>query len=114
VQEFWGERWNRTVSLWLAETFFRPLARRRHPVLGGAAAFLASAVLHAYIAWVAVSWAMALVMLAYFLAQAVVIGLERVLGVRSWSAAAGHAWAIAWLVGLSPLFLEPALCAFGV
>jgi len=112
VQEFWGMRWNRTVGTWLFETFFRPLARRRHPVLGALAAFVVSAVLHAYIEWVAVSWPMALVVLAFFLAQAVIIGLERVLRVRTWSPLAGHAWAIAWMVGLSPLFSEPALRAF--
>jgi hypothetical protein len=114
VQEFWGERWNRTIGSWLSETFFRPLARRRHPVLGGFAAFTASAVVHAYIEWVSVTWAMALVVLAYFVSQAVVIGLERVVRVRTWAPWAGHVWAIGWMVGLSPLFTEPALRAFGV
>jgi hypothetical protein len=114
VQEFWGERWNRTVSSWLAETFFRPLARRRRPALGGLAAFTASALLHAYIVWVAVTWGQALVMLAFFLMQAVVIALERVLRVRAWVPWAGHVWTVAWMVGLSPLFSEPALWAFGI
>lgn len=114
VQEFWGERWNRTIGLWLGETFFRPLARRRRPVLGVLAAFAASALVHAYIAWVAVSWAMAIATLVFFLSQAVVIALERVLRVRDWSRPAGHAWAIAWMAGLSPLFTEPMLQAFGV
>jgi hypothetical protein len=114
VQEFWGERWNRTIGLWLAETFFRPLARRRHPVMGVLAAFAASALVHAYIAWVAVSWEMAIATLVFFLSQAVVIAVERLLRVREWSKVAGHAWAIAWMAGLSPLFTEPMLQAFGV
>lgn len=114
VQEFWGERWNRIVNGWLAETFFRPLARRRRPALGALAAFMASAVLHAYIVLVAVNWGMALVMLAYFLLQAAIIALERVLRVRAWQPVAGHAWTILWMVSLSPLFSEPALRAFGL
>jgi hypothetical protein len=114
VQEFWGERWNRTIGVWLSDTFFRPLARKRRPALGGLAAFTASAVVHAYIEWVAVTWTMALVVLAFFLSQAVVIGLERVLRVRAWAPVAGHVWTVAWMVGLSPLFCEPGLRAFGM
>jgi len=114
VQEFWGERWNRTVSGWLGDTFFRPFARRRYPILGAFAAFFASAVLHAYVAWVAVGWAMGLWSLAFFLAQAVVIVLERRLGVRAWPRWAGHAWAVCWMVGMSPMFTEPAARAFGL
>jgi len=113
VQEFWGERWNRTVSSWLGDTFFRPLARRRWPVLGAFAAFFVSAIVHGYIMWVAVSWVMGLWTLAFFLAQAGVIALERVNRVRSWPRWAGHAWTVAWMVGLSPLFTEPGARAFG-
>jgi len=113
VQEFWGERWNRTVSLWLGETFFWPLARRRRPLLGAVSAFVVSAVLHAYIAWIAVGWGFGAVTFGYFVAQALVILLERALGVRSWPRWAGHAWAIAWMAGLSPLFTEPMARAFG-
>ncbi len=114
VQEFWGVRWNRTVSAWLGETFFRPLARRRRPVLGASLAFLASAVIHAYLTWVGVGAAMALAMLVFFLAQAVVIFLEWRLAVRSWPPAAGHAWTVLWMTGLSPLFTEPLVRALGV
>ncbi len=114
VQEFWGERWNRIVSTWLGETFFRPLARRRHPALGGFAAFFASALLHAYIVLVAASLGEALVMLAYFVTQAAVIGLERVLGTRRWAPWLGRVWTITWMLATAPLFAEPALRVFGV
>ena len=114
VQEFWGERWNRIVSAWLSDTVLRPLARRRRPLWGAFAAFVVSAVFHAYLALVAVSWAMAWVMLAFFLLQAAIIALERTLRVRAWRPVAGHAWTLAWMVGLSPMFTEPALRGFGV
>jgi hypothetical protein len=106
VQEFWGERWNRVVSTWLSETFFKPLARRRRPLVGAFLAFAVSAAVHAYIAWVAVGVAMAGAMLLFFIAQAVIIVLERVLSVRQWRPALGHVWTVAWMVGLSPLFVE--------
>ncbi len=112
VQEFWGERWNRTVSLWLGETFFRPLARRRHPLLGALAAFVASAVVHAYVAWVAVGGAMAACMLVFFVAQAAIIFAERALAVRAWAPWAGHAWTVAWMSALSPLFTEALVRVF--
>jgi len=114
VQEFWGERWNRTVSLWLGETFFRPLARRRKPLVGAFIAFLASALLHAYVAWVAVGAWMGMWMLVFFLAQAVIIGLERAIRARAWSPWIGHAWTVAWMAGLSPMFTEPMARTLGV
>jgi Membrane bound O-acyl transferase family len=113
VQEFWGERWNRTVGAWLSETFFLPLARKRRPALGALAAFTASALLHAYLALVGVGWVMALWMLGFFLAQAVVILFERLLRVRAWGPWAGHVWTVAWMTGLSPMFTEPMVRAFG-
>jgi hypothetical protein len=113
VQEFWGERWNLTVSRWLGETFFRPLARRRRPIRGALLAFLASALLHAYIAWIAVGVRMGLWSLAFFLAQGGIILLERRLVVRRWAPWAGHAWTVAWMTLLSPLFTEPMVRAMG-
>ncbi len=117
VQELWGERWARLVSVWLRETFFRPLARRRHLVLGALLAFAVSAGFHAYGVWVALGFteglAMAGWMLAYFLVQAVVVGLERLLGVRRWAPLAGHVWTLAWMVATAPLFLEPAVRVLG-
>jgi hypothetical protein len=113
VQEFWGERWNRTVNLWFAETFFRPLARRRMPLLGVTAAFGASALVHAYVAWVSAGVVMAVVMFAYFMLEAGVMGLERVFRVREWPPLAGHTWTLAWMILLSPGFTEPMAVCLG-
>jgi hypothetical protein len=44
---------------------------------------------------------------AYFVAQAIVMSVEQVLGVRRWPMAAGHAWTVAWMLALAPLFVEP-------
>jgi hypothetical protein len=57
---------------------------------------------------------MAIATLVFFLSQALVIAFERLLRVREWPKAAGHVWAVAWMAGLSPLFTEPMLQAFGV
>jgi len=114
VQEFWGERWNRIVSGWLGDTFFRPLARRRHPLIGALLAFVASALLHAYLILVVAPLFWALVTLAFFVGQAVIIGMERVLKDRTWRPWAAHVWTIAWMVGLSPMFSEPGMRAIGV
>jgi hypothetical protein len=113
VQELWGERWARPVSDWLAATFFRPWARRRRPLVGVFLAFLVSAAFHAYGIWVGLGFFAGLTMvawtLAYFVAQAVVMSVEQALGVRRWPKAAGHAWTVVWMVGLSPMFVEPIL-----
>ncbi len=112
VQELWGQRWARPVSRWLGDYIFRPLARRRRPVTGALLAFGASAVFHAYGAWVGLGVVdgipMAACVLAYFLVQAVVIAMERWLGVPRWKPWAGHAWTIGWMVVTAPLFVEPA------
>jgi len=84
VQEFWGRRWNLTVSAWLAETFFRPLARRGKPLLGVFVAFFVSAMLHAYICEAAMGLGMAAMMLAYFGVQGAIVGIELLLGVARW------------------------------
>jgi hypothetical protein len=111
VQELWGERWARPVSDWLAATFFRPWARRRRPLVGVFLAFLASASFHAYAIWVGLGFFAGLTMtawtFAYFVAQAIVMSVEQVLGVRRWPMAAGHAWTVAWMLALAPMFVEP-------
>jgi hypothetical protein len=113
VQELWGERWARPISDWLGATFFRPCARRRRPLVGVLLAFVVSAAFHAYAIWVGLGFvtglAMTGVIFAYFVAQAVVMSFEQILGVRRWPALAGHAWTIAWMLALSPMFVEPAL-----
>jgi hypothetical protein len=53
--------------------------------------------------------AMSALVFAYFVAQAFVMTIEQALHVRRWSHAAGHAWTIAWMLALSPMFVEPAL-----
>ena len=112
VQALWGQRWARPVSRWLADHIFLPLARRRRAALGALLAFGGSAAFHAYAAWVGLGLVdgipMAACVLAYFLAQAVVITMERWLGVRTWGPWAGHAWTVGWMVVTSPLFVEPA------
>jgi hypothetical protein len=111
VDELWAERWARPVSAWMRETFFRPLARRRHPVAGGLLSFAVSGAFHAYIIWLALGFvkglAMAAWMFAYFIVQALVIGLERALGVRRWPAWRAHLWTAAWMLATSPLFISP-------
>ena len=118
VQELWGERWARPINEWLRDTFFRPLARRRMPVLGLVVAFVVSAAFHAYAVWAALGLvrglAMAGVMFAYFVAQALVMILERALRVTRWPAIAGRAWTIAWMLATAPLFVEPLLRVLGV
>ncbi len=112
VGELWGERWARPISAWMRDTCFRPLARRRRALSGALLAFGFSAGFHAYAVWVALglvrgAW-MALAMFAFFVAQAIAILLEQRLRARAWPRAFGHAWTAAWLLGSSPLFLEPA------
>ncbi len=118
VQELWGERWARPISDWLAATFFRPLARRRHPLVGVFLAFFVSAAFHAYAIWVGLGFfagaAMAAWTFAYFVAQALVMLAEQALGARKWPSAAGHAWTVMWMLALSPMFVEPVLRVLGL
>ena len=109
VQEFWGERWNRTVNDWLRTNCFMPLARRRRPVLGVAAAFVTSAALHAYMTVIPLGLVMTGWMTAYFLVQPLLIGMERLLGVARWPVSAAHLWTVTVMVLPSPLFVEPML-----
>jgi hypothetical protein len=118
VQELWGERWARPISLWLGDTFFKPWARRRRPLLGVLLAFAVSAAFHAYAVWVAlgvtVGLTMAAWMFAYFALQGLVMAIERVAGVRRWAPVAAHVWTVAWMVLLSPVFVEPAVRVLGL
>jgi hypothetical protein len=112
VGELWGERWARPISAWMRDNCFRPLARRRRARSGALLAFSFSAGFHAYAIWVALglvrgAW-MALMMFAFFVTQAIAILLEQRLRARAWPRALGHAWTVAWMLGSSPLFLEPA------
>lgn len=118
VQEFWGERWARPISGWLADTFFFPLARVRRPLTGVLVAFSASAAFHAYAVWVSLGavdgLAMAAWTFAYFVLQGAVMTIERVAGVRRWAPWAGHVWTVVWMLALSPIFVEPIVRVLGL
>ena len=109
VQEFWGERWNRTVSAWLGEHFLRPFARRRWARLGVLAAFGASGLLHAYLVLISIGGPMTLLVLGYFLVQGALVLVELRLRVAKWQPLAGRAWTAGVMVATSPMFIEPML-----
>ena len=113
VQEFWGERWNRTISAWLGEHCLRPLARRRMARLGVLASFGVSALLHAYLVLVSIGGPMVLLMLGYFLVQGALVLVEMRLRVTKWRPLAGHAWTVGVMVATSPMFIEPMLRVLG-
>lgn len=107
VQEFWGERWNRTINRWLRRNCFAPLARRRAPRLGVVAAFTASALVHVWIVLAPLGATMALSMGCYFLVEAALLLIEAPLRVRRWPRPLQHTWTILAVAGPSPLFIVP-------
>jgi hypothetical protein len=109
VAEFWGERWNRIVGRWLAEHCFRPLARRRAPVLGVVAAFGVSTTLHVYLAWAALDARAALSWAGFFLLQIPIVLVERRLRVVTWPPLIARAWTLGVFLLASPLFVGPVL-----
>ncbi len=109
VSEFWSKRWNLNVHEWIREHVYAPLAGLGRPLLGLTAGFFASALLHAWLVYVPLGAVWALPMAAFFMLQAIFIGLERRLGVRRWGRAARHVWTVAAVLGPSPLFVEPFL-----
>jgi hypothetical protein len=114
VRQLWGERWSRPVNIWIHANVFKPCVRRGFPRAGLVAGFLTSAVLHAYAIFVGIGAGMALVMLAYFFVQGLLVLLERPLGVQRWSGVAAHAWVLTVMVLTSPLFVEPFLQCVGI
>jgi hypothetical protein len=83
----------------------------QHVIFALFATFGASAALHAYLigiidVWAALSWAM------FFLAQPVLILIERKLRVRRWPPVGSRAWTITSLSLLLPLLLNPLLPLF--
>mgnify|MGYP001263460096 FL=1 len=110
VSEFWNRRWNPAAGRWLRESCFLPLAHRGVP-FALVATFAASAALHAYLIVVADPWA-ALSWAGFFLAQPLLIVLERALRVRRWPHVAGQAWTMATLTLLVPLVFSPVLPLF--
>ena len=113
VGELWGVRWTRPVSAWLRETCFRPLARRRHPMLGLWLGFAASGIGHAYPVFVASDLRLAAMMLAFFLVQGAFVMIETRLGASRWPRPARRTWTITMMIASSPLFVEPALRVLG-
>ncbi|MBI2373192.1 MAG: hypothetical protein HYV07_04270 [Deltaproteobacteria bacterium] len=109
VGEFWSLRWNLEVHRILRKLAFLPLARRRRPQSGLAAAFALSTLLHVWIMLPVGGGAMSGLWAAYFLLQGAIVLLERRLGVASWSPVAAHLWTLTLMVGTSPLFVEPML-----
>lgn len=112
VAEFWSERWNRTVGAWLRVHCFMPLARRRHPRLGIAAAFAASTALHVYLAWAVFDARGALMWALFFGVQIPIVLAERALRVASWPTPAARLWTVSVMCAASPLFVEPVIRSF--
>jgi len=110
VSEFWSRRWNLRMSEFLfRKGCFEPVAR--HGVAWGLFfAFALSGVIHAVIAYVALwRWGISLLCGAFFLVQPLLMAAERYLKVRRWQPWARHAWTLAVLTLVSPMFIEPAL-----
>lgn len=112
VGEFWGRRWNLVVHEMLREHCFLPLARRRRVRLGAAAAFGASALLHFWITFVPLGLGWAALMALFFLLQGVALLLENWWRVSRWRRPLQHAWTVTWVLGTSPLLVEPLLRIF--
>lgn len=108
VSEFWTRRWNAAVSeLGFRYLFFRPLARHGR-VRALFAAFLASAVVHYLLCFMATGrWEISLAFGAFFLVQPPFILAERALCVRRWPIPAARIWTLTALAVTSPLFVEP-------
>jgi hypothetical protein len=109
VSEFWGKRWNLNVHDWLRRHCFLPFAKNGHARVGIVAGFLASAILHFWMVYVPLGLYWAIPMGLFFMAQAALMGIERVLRVRQWPRAAQHGWTVIAVLGTSPLFVEPFL-----
>lgn len=114
ARESWGRRWNRFVGHWLADLVFRPLARRRHAVLGILAAFLASAAMHSWVALVPLGGEAALSMGLYFLVEGLVVVVETPLHVHSWPEPVARAWTLLVVAGPSGLGIDPFLRTLGL
>lgn len=108
VGDFWTRRWNAAVSeLGFRYLFFAPLARHGR-VLALFAAFLASAVVHYLLCFMATGrQEISLAFGAFFLVQPSLILAERALRVRRWPVRWARTWTLAALAVTSPLFVEP-------
>jgi hypothetical protein len=114
VAELWGTRWARPISAWLRDTCFRPMIRRRRPVLGVVLAFAASGLGHAFPVVVAGDPTMAGLMFGFFVVQGIFVVGEAVLGAARWPRGARRACTVLLMVASSPLFVEPTLRVIGL
>jgi len=108
LNEFWAKRWNRVVSQILLDRCYKPFARYGTTV-ALFAAFAASALLHAWLIGMLVDATSAACWAVFFLAQPLMIFVERRLRVRRWRPLPGWLWTMLVLALLSPLFTEPLL-----
>lgn len=107
--EFWARRWNPATSLVFHRLCFEPLARCS-PALGFFTVFIASAIAHALLFYMAGGrWGIALMNGAFFIVQPLFILAERQMNIGRWPMAARRAWTLVVLGITSPLFIEPAL-----
>jgi len=113
LSEFWGRRWNIGAATALRALFFAPLAHRS-PALALFTTFAASAVLHAYIAAVALGVRPALMWAAFFLVQPLMIVIERQWRVQHWPRSLGRTWTALTLALTSPLLVVPFLNFFKI
>lgn len=113
VKEFWGDRWNRTVSAWFREHCLKPLAKITNAKIGMLGAFVVSGIIHAYLVLVASTVTLAFVMIGYFVLQAVFVFFEIALHENRWSPTLRRVWTLFLMIVSSPAFIEPALKIFG-
>jgi alginate O-acetyltransferase complex protein AlgI len=113
VTEFWSRRWNLLGGRWFRQHAFLPL-RRRGVVFALIGTFALNAAMHVYLIAAVVPLRWMLYCAAFFLAQPLLIIVERLLRIRSWPAIAAHLWTIAVLTALLPLVLTPLLAALGL
>ena len=102
--EFWGKRWDKAVQMMLNDVVFSPVREAFGFVAAVWITFAASGLLHVYaLLWAGCNWTLCAYMSCFFVAQPLLLQLERVVKVP-------------WLPVLSvttPLFLEPFLQVAG-
>jgi D-alanyl-lipoteichoic acid acyltransferase DltB (MBOAT superfamily) len=111
LSDFWSRRWNSIVNTVLRDHVYRRVAHRG-ALVALTATFVASAVLHAYLVGMLLGLGATMAWMAFFLAQAVFMWIERGLRVRRWRPPWGNAWTLGTLMVLYPLFIEPVLVLF--
>jgi hypothetical protein len=108
VGEFWSVRWNRTVRGWLRRNAFMPVTRRLGVAAGVIAAFVASALIHFWLALPNVGPLRAVEMASFFVVHGGIVLFEAQAGVS------GRVWTFACFVVTVPIFAEPMLGMLGL